>query len=450
MLTFWQALKTERNIRLINNLFVGLVVLLLFNFLAGRDWGENVVNLAFDNLQQREAKLASRQTPATPVRFIDITEQDHQAWGSPLLTPRRALAGLIERAARQGAKIIVLDILLQGTDCCDPEGDRLLRSTLGRLASSPGAPALIVPVAINRKGVRSASIIDDLIDAQPAGHRVIYRGIPLVSGSSRDRRSRYWEFYRTATSPGQERTILWGVPLLTAALAAGQPQLLDRAEKALLRGERPELDLGKSVYHLPAIDESQIPDLYSQRIRFLLLPPTPGGYRSNLLTVRRSAALMLDHDIDGREFADTIVVIGNSHDDSGDLHDTAVGSLPGMYVIGNAIHTIVAKAQPVPLGRWVVILIEALAIVLMAGIMTIDIPFYIVLPLFVFALPMLSKEINWQLYRHFGIFLNLSTPLTFMGVYRTWSKLLNSLFRKKEKRPKEEVGKDGQDTKTSA
>jgi hypothetical protein len=288
-----------------------------------------------------------------------------------------------------------------------------------------------------------ASILDDIIDRQPASGRKVYRGIPMLSANSRDQRARYWELYRSAIREDGHQQILWGVPVLAAVLNSGRADILQSAERALLQpGSRtPQLSFGNSHYNLPSIDSSSVPDLYSQRIRYILLPPATTGFKSNLLTTRRTADLVIGRNLPNEGLKDRIALIGNSYEESGDLHETPVGSMPGMYVIGNAINTIVTKSQPTALGGAIVIFLEVAAVCAMAFIMGKDIPFYYILPLFLIALPLLASEVNWLLYRHFGLFFNFTAPLTAMAIYRTGSKLLNSFF-KKQKLPKEESTED--------
>jgi CHASE2 domain-containing sensor protein len=443
MFSRWQSLKPEKKILFARNFSIGLVVIIIFSFLSEREWGEGIVNVAFDYLQNREAKLASHTVPATSVNFIDITERSYEAWDRPLLTPRRDIARLVKHAANNGAKVIVLDILLEEKDCCDPAGDRMLLEFLQGYAARPDFPPLIIPVSINRHGSCKPSIVDKVIDNQSPGQQVIYRGLPLVSGSNRDRRTRYWEYYRTYTGAEGTKEILWGVPVLAGVLAGAGQEHLKIVERHLLQGEgeRPKVQLGSRKYAIPTLSDEQVPDLYTQRIRFQLIPPTPKGYQSNLLTVRRSADLILEKGVSTPEFAGKIVVIGNGHQDSGDLHETPIGNIPGMYVIGNAIHTVVTHPQPVALGRLGVFLFESLYVFTMALIMGPEIPYFISMPIFVLVIPLLSNELNWQLYYRFGIFFNLTAPLVIMAIYRTGSKLLHSLFKKKN-RSQEETTKN--------
>ena len=445
MITKFRNLETDQKIKVINNVIVGMVVVALFHFLSSQDWGENVVNASFDKLQHREAKLASTAAPDTPIRFIDITAKSYDAWDKPLLTPRRAVAGLIQHAWKNGAKVIVLDIQLTKPDCCDPEGDRLLRETIRTIATTTNAPYLIIPVTTVRRGTIQTTIVDDLINKQPLTGKKVYRGIPLLGASIRDQRVRYWELYRPGVTSDGRKQVLWGVPLLASVLYAEKPELLENAEKSLFQNgsAASRLTFSSVHYKLFPLDAPTIPDLYSQRIRFLLLPPTMEDLKSNLLKVRRTADLIIGKGLADEGLMGKIALIGNSYEESGDLHETPVGTMPGMYVIGNAIHTITTKTQPVPLGGAVVIILEIAAVCAMAFIMGQEIPFYLTLLLFLVVVPFLAIEVNWLLYRYLGLFFNFAAPLSAMGIYRTGSKLLNGFFKKK-KPLKEESDQNGE------
>ena len=133
-----------QKVQVILNLCIGLFIVLLYQYLSDKEWGERIVNAAFDGLQVREAKQAAAAGDVkTPVFFIDITEKSYDAWGRPLITPRRELAKLIKYAQANKARVIVLDILLDKHDCCDPAGDQKLRYTLQRIIQSPNAPSVI-------------------------------------------------------------------------------------------------------------------------------------------------------------------------------------------------------------------------------------------------------------------------------------------------------------------
>ena len=444
MITKFRNLETDQKIRIVSNIFVGLFVVALFHFLSNQDWGENVVNTSLDKLQYREAKLASTTSPDTPVRFIDITAKSFDAWHKPFLTPRRVVAELIEHARNNGAKVIVLDIQLTNPDCCDPKGDLLLIKTVQDIATSPNAPYLIIPVATVRNGIMQTTIVDNIMDKQPSLNHKVYRGIPLLGASMRDQRVRYWELYRQGVTVDGRKQILWGVPLLASVLYAGKPEVLNSAEKLLFQhvSTESQLTVGSVRYTLHALDTPAVPDLYSQRIRFNLLPPSMEDLTSNLLKMRRTADMIIDKGIPDEGMKGKIALIGNSYEESGDLHATPVGNMPGMYVIGNAIHTIATNTQPVPLGSAVVIVLEIAAVCTMAFIMGQEIPFYLILLFFLVVVPFLALEVNWLLYHYLGLFFNFAAPLSAMGIYRTGSKLLNGFFKKK-KPLKEESDQNG-------
>jgi CHASE2 domain-containing sensor protein len=66
-------------------------------------------------------KAEERDKISDQVVFVDIK------WGKPLLTPRDELAKIVAITYKKGAKIVVLDILFEDKDCCNPENDDKLR-----------------------------------------------------------------------------------------------------------------------------------------------------------------------------------------------------------------------------------------------------------------------------------------------------------------------------------
>ena len=68
-------------------------------------------------------------------------------------------------------------------------------------------------------------------------------------------------------------------------------------------------------------------------------------------------------EIGGAIFRDKIVIIGNSSPDKGDIHRTPVGDMTGMFLLGNAVNTILNTAQVKHPQMWLGYLIELCVIV---------------------------------------------------------------------------------------
>src|ERR1039457_398210 len=322
------------------NIVIGVLISFLLHTIEHTDFGENAVNMVSDALIRLESPpvqdrfsnkwvnkvyddLICLETwigiprDSGRVVYIDIDKETYLRWQSPLFAPRDRLAEYITWAARYGAGVIVLDILTDYPDCCIPGRDAKLRSALASISKTGSSTKLILPVAIDSEGGVRGSIFDDLVD-----EKTIFRGIPYGSAMENDRVIRYWSTYRTAKESGRIK-VLWGVPILAATVSDNRYYVLKDLEGTILEMRPPIADASSSVAHdrmrsLPFSDGKKIcisldkEDIYSQRIRFLMLPG-----RNSLQSVRSADYLKEPSaEEDRRTFGDffrgKIVVIGSS------------------------------------------------------------------------------------------------------------------------------------------
>ena len=351
------------------NLSIGILIALFFHFLEHTDWGEDTINKAFDFVIAREAGNAAgavesltsqRSTRATDrIVFVEIDDEAYRKWGKPLVTPRDRLAEIVESAYKGGAKVILLDILLEDRDCCHPDGDRKLRNVLQDMTNGKAASKVIFPVRIGRDGgVQKKSLFEDLLRGNPN----FYTATAGISATATDRVVRYWIPFE-AFKDGGDTTILWNMSFIAAMLAEGKESEIKECEKRIKTGtahgtQRIELSNGKSIKVT-----SDREDIYSNRIRFLLVP-------KNALSDHAGGNLFdglykLDETMHAT-FKDKIVIIGNSSPDAGDMHPTPIGNLAGMFIIGNATNTIALGIQPSRSPAWLNLLIEAFVVIMAA------------------------------------------------------------------------------------
>ncbi len=358
----------EKRIRLLLNLLVGILTVFILGKITQSRWGEGNLNLALDFFIQSEAEgEAAKAAPSDKIAYVDIDYDTYRGWGEPLLTPKNHLAEIIRGAARGKAKVIVLDILLEHPDR-EPGHDEALRQAVVEAASA--GLKLIFPVRIGVKGDRKRNVLDDLIDADP-GH--LFRGVPYLSATPDDRIVRHWRlssrfFPMNATQPA----ILWGTPFLGAVLACGREgslgaleDFLSRRGPATANNHLFNFELGTGTNLLLSRKST---DFFLQRIRFSMIPRgvIPRFPEGNVqgLSVKEVEELCTDPDIAASFFQDRLVVVGNSSPDCGDIHPTPLGAMPGMFVMGNSINTILSGIQPSPSSDLVDILVELAAVVL--------------------------------------------------------------------------------------
>ena len=101
-------------------------------------------------------------------------------------------------------------------------------------------------------------------------------------------------------------------------------------------------------------------ELFSNRIRFSLLPPGTLDGEGNLFTER-----ILPDELDAlqKELSNKIVIIGTSSKDKEGWYPTPIGDMAGFYIIGNAINMMVSNWQVRDAPLWVTFLLEFFLIV---------------------------------------------------------------------------------------
>ncbi len=115
------------------------------------------------------------------------TKRRNKQWGEPLITSRDKLAKIIETAYKSGARLIVLDILLESKDCCNPDNDKQLRTVFEEMTNKNVPTKVIFPVRIGQKGVIKNNLFDDLIGKNPN----FYTAIPDITATATDKVIRY-------------------------------------------------------------------------------------------------------------------------------------------------------------------------------------------------------------------------------------------------------------------
>lgn len=430
---FWQS-RTLLCHYLIN-VAVGIMIAVIFAMAAGSQWGEGVRNAAFDLLVRYEYQQTPHAVaPRSPLFFVEISPLEYRQWGEPLLTPREKVADLIDAAWHKGAPVVVLDILLDRPDREHPDADAKLRSLLQRMLRENAHTRVIFPVRVGADGELRGHLLDDFFESRSvAGERLFYPAAPTVLASQVDLLNRFWGAYQVCRDRQGGTRIIWSVALLAAALHQGTQDHLEQLAKRLVAGAGQahggatgegdaelRLKLGERELQLAPLERLAPADAgypgfqageshglpYAQRVRFLIAPRTlarrdAGNFRPGLSP---------------DSLAGKIVVIGNGSPETGDILATPVGQMPGMYLIGNAINTIVTGRMPEHMEEWQDLLLEAAMIVVAAWLF---LKFHTILAQILSSLLFLAAlvPVSWYLYREFGVFINFIIPVVGMRLH---------------------------------
>ena len=415
----------KKKIQFFVNISVGIIIAVSFHFLENTDWGESTINTAFDFVIRREAeKSAATAADLTIQRsarvsdriiFLEIDDATYRKWGNPLLTPRKKLSDLVKLASDGGAKVIILDVLLEDTDCCNPEGDTELRSVLQEMTKNRLPVRIIFPVRVGQDGVfPKRNLYEDLIVSNPN----FYHATANFSATATDRVIRYWvpfEYERF----GERDTIIWNISFLAAMLYEGKEGDMQKLASQIRNGafhKARQFDLRNSATIAISPDRE---DIYRNRIRFLLIPKRtlPHYHEGNLFDAAYGA-----DEAKHAAFEDKLVIIGNSSSDVGDIHPTPIGTMAGMFIIGNAINTILSGIQPSHPPILLNLLIEAF-IIMLAGFLFLYFHSFLaqILGSTLLILPLVIFGYWYFLYT--GVFLNFMFAVVGMSFHRIVSNI---------------------------
>jgi CHASE2 domain-containing sensor protein len=316
----------------LTNVGIATLVAVVVAFFHQNQWLVSVENTAMDIMMELNQGLPrmSDNDSESPLRFsyLDIDDRSFRAWNEPFHTPRDKLQKLIEYAASSDARLIVVDFDLSRTGIV-AEHDASLARFLSEYGDDSELPPLILVRNFyrdgnaNRDGVEiRASFLDDFeLSAN------IHWAQPLFRATLSDDVVRHWYLVKIGYLSGR-MMLLPAVQLIAAGL------LTDVDPAAAIRGDA-------------ATDTS-----IDQRIIYTM--PWQGR-SSDLVTI--SAQLVTDSNraLSGDLVRDTVTIIGASHVDSGDIHRTPIGNMPGALIIANAIKSLALYGQmdtPVAWLQW--------------------------------------------------------------------------------------------------
>ena len=271
--------------------------------------------------------------------FIDIDNDTYSKWGEPLFIPRDQITRFLKLAEKNQAKVVALDTLFDYPSN-HPKADAELRRFLEDMIRRKSELHIVFPFIKNKvDGKIRRNIFDDLIDKNSRFHR----GIPYASFSMSDKVVRYIRYYDIAKGHDGKEMVIWGVPFLSVAVFTNSDDKLKALESGILDDhahKRP------AKYAIELSNRSRIKigneEVFSNRIRFALLPPGTLGSGGNLFAQRIIPDELdaLQEDLKGK-----IVIIGTSNPDKEGWYETPVGEMAGIYIIGNVANVLLGNWQ---------------------------------------------------------------------------------------------------------
>jgi hypothetical protein len=358
-------------------LAVGIAAVLAVRALSGWRWLETQQEQAIDWMVRMNAGTEPDAFRGLPIVFLDVDEASHRRWGEPFHVPRRELAELIGYALRGPAALVLVDVDLSRAA---GRQDEPLRALLA--AHGPSDPPLVLarvfreplPPGASPWREERPSFLDATVAAAPSLHwasTLFLRDADLLI-----RRFRSFE----PTCSDGRANVVPAIQLLAAALlteGATGAETLARA----LEARRPACD-GTGGAPSPPRDErlrlgplelSLRDDRLGSRILFAFgdgvsVPSVPFEGRRVPLLTRLPAHRVTDADPppDAALVKSRIVVIGASYRESGDVHPTPLGEMPGPLVLANATHSLLQNGELRPPSAAALLLAQLAAVAVAA------------------------------------------------------------------------------------
>jgi CHASE2 domain-containing sensor protein len=421
------------------NFLIGLLCIVFSQLSPFTDGNEGQLNQAFDHAIVKEAGEAARaseslssdsENAGQDLVFMEIDSHLHKKWGSPLITPRDKVALVIEAACAGGASIIIPDILFDHRDTGNPAGDLKLEKVLQAVGRGGNATKIILPAKIENDGSLVAPYFSAALSINPN----IFFATPMASESSTDNVVRYWSPYKVSTS-GERTTFLWNAAFLAALLDGGKASELTQMRNSILgTGNLEDIQLPGKHIKLSSKEDA----FYLYRLRFKLIPANTmtnhpqGNLFQNLHSVEEISQV---------NFKNKIVIIGHSSPEVGDIYPTPVGQMAGMFIIGNAINTILHQHQPHQLPWYCSLFLKVLTVWLACCLLAKK---RAVIPVVLMGivLKLFQYKLTTLIFLNLGLFGNLLATIQTVGNVELFFNTLEHIFGMLEDRKKKQAPRD--------
>ena len=346
---------------------------LFFLFTRNTPIQQDAINWCFDKYINLSVGDDSETNQiANDLIFLDFNNQSLKELDRPYSIPRNKIADLVNVAYEGGAKLIIIDFtfneldytpekLIAGDNVALDGGarDKILYNSLKNIRDNPStATKVLLPYITYEDKTEMKNIFSDLVD-----NKKIYSVTPNLTEDLTNNYSRFWlPYYKTYKADTDEKNLLWSIPVMTITLNIGIVNDLNELGNKILNDSDENFDSyalkvnrnGTNKEFLIYEEQSKDTRLFRDsranqynRIKYTLIPPDPstmlGG---NILPKNIGHWHKNGVDNTAINFKDKIVIIGRADADCGDWHLTPVGSMPGMYVHGNAIATVLSSTQP--------------------------------------------------------------------------------------------------------
>lgn len=190
------------------------------------------------------------------------------------------------------------------------------------------------------------------------------------------------------------------------------------------KGILKEKNITKIILNKNIIDLSEKDSLINNRINFYFFKGwTEWGDVANNNISTPNPSIILDD----RNYTNKLVYIGVNRPIMGDVHQTPLGKMSGVYLLGNAYLTLNNPIEQAP--KWVRWFILIIIILLMSYLLTI---FDSIISMIIMSISVavILYPISLWLYPTYGIFISLLIPLFYISKHGDFAEMLESVVQK--------------------
>ncbi|QTA89375.1 CHASE2 domain-containing protein [Desulfonema magnum] len=430
---------TDRKRRFILNIFWGIVVSVLINFVAPHtDMGHTVLNELYDYLVIKDFRQAAEKGDfpiSDRIRMVTFDRDTYRASHTRgLWTPRDLAGESILKSLELGARGVVADIALnipapvfRKSDKKDENEEFLeLLKDAAEYARYESNGAVIIlargdrDTRMNDEEKKYCDDFDKLIDTYKD---VIKTGSPGAFEHVSDYQTRLFRFYeRTKQNEIFFSIQILAVTYLLTSRDEGNQLIKDKKKEILKGNENITMNIPgrKTIQILDQTDLSR--EYLSARYIFRVAPRavlSDHGIEDDPFIkypqLKLSPEALLDEE--GKPYRDKVVLIGSENPEIGDIHLTPPGRMNGIFLVANGINLFLEGLQIHELSVGIKILVEVVCILVSAVFFVWCHPtvaFFILAGIFW----LINSSYSLVLFSRYGLFVDVWFPIIGIGVSR--------------------------------
>lgn len=336
-----------------SNVVVAVLIAIVVAAFHQNRWLVRLEDSAMDTMMEFNKGLprmgVDSSSGGLPFTFLDIDNASFRSWDEPYHTPRDKVLKLVRTAAEHKARLIVLDIDLSRPGI-NAEHDQRLAEYLAEYGKGEVRPPLILVRTFYNDGPSDREWLDirpsflDEFEFSPSVHWAQ----PLFRKTMWDGVVRHWHLVKFGCLKGQ-LILLPATQLIAAALLADgntdaikRPVDLDSIQLDSCSSQS-SVNTSANLQKLGVSDSALAPDPdIDQRLIYTIPWKSPAP---DLVTISAQVITESDRQLSDDLFADRVVMIGASFSESGDIHRTPIGEMPGALIIANAIKSLTLYGQ---------------------------------------------------------------------------------------------------------